>query len=267
METDSMERARKQYKTPENLNLRQELHSYNINKYNWHVWCFDNMKIPDGVRILELGCGNGLLWEKNSDRINDSWDIILSDLSQGMLNDVRKRLLNVHGKFNYEIIDVQSIPYPDESFDIVIARHMLYHVPDLNKAFHEIKRVLKPGGTFYASTNGEKSMVELKRLVEEFDSKINFSPQKLVEKFGLKSGEKLINEFFNNSSIKLYEGRIVVNIPEPVVGYIKSINNDSKYFLESNREKEFYEYIKNEIQKNGSINITTLAGLFEAIKE
>lgn len=267
MDTDSMERARKQYKTPENLNLRQELHNYNINKYNWHVWCYDNMKIPDRARILELGCGNGLLWEKNADRINEGWDITLSDLSQGMLGDVRKRLSNVKGRFNYEIIDAQSIPYPKECFDVVIARHMLYHVPDLNKALNEIRRVLKPCGIFYASTNGETAMMELKRLVDEFDSNINFSPNKLTGKFGLKNGEKLINEFFKQTSLKLYEGRIVVNIPEPVVGYIKSINSQSKYFLESNREEEFYEYIKNQIRKNGSISITTLAGLFEAVKE
>lgn len=267
MEVDSIERARAQYKTPENLNLRQELHNYNINKYNWHIWCFDNMKIPDGARVLELGCGNGLLWEKNADRINDNWDILLSDLSQGMLDHTRSRLLNIQSRFSYEIIDVQSIPYPNESFDIVIARHMLYHIPDLNKALNEIKRVLKPGGIFYASTNEETAMMELEHLVDKFNKDIVFSPRKLIEKFGLKSGENLINEFFRQSSLKLYEGKIVVSIPEPVVGYIKSVNTKSKYFEEPDREREFYKYVKNEIQKNGSINITTLAGLFEAIKE
>lgn len=259
--------VKSQYATSENLSLRQELHSYNINKYDWNEWCFDNMKIQSGARILELGCGNGLLWEKNIGKIQDNWDIVLSDLSEGMLDDTKKRLSKLQKRFSYEIIDIQSIPYPDESFNVVIARHMLYHVPDLNKAFNEIKRILKPGGAFYASTNSQKAMLELKHLADGFDKNINFTPQKHVDKFGLENGEELLKVFFHQTSLKLFEGMIVVDKPEPVVNYIKSLNYGKKYFSETNRESEFFDYINNEIQKKGSINITTIAGLFEAIRE
>lgn len=58
-----------QYKTEENLNLRKKFHSYNVNKIDWHQWCYDNMRIPKNARILELGCGTGELWYKNSKNI------------------------------------------------------------------------------------------------------------------------------------------------------------------------------------------------------
>jgi ubiquinone/menaquinone biosynthesis C-methylase UbiE len=87
---DNQEIVKNQYSASKNLDSRLGLHSYNVNKYDWHEWCFDNMRIPNGARILELGCGNGMLWEKNSDKIHDSWDIILSDLSAGLFEAVKE---------------------------------------------------------------------------------------------------------------------------------------------------------------------------------
>jgi ubiquinone/menaquinone biosynthesis C-methylase UbiE len=259
--------VKEQYLNSSNLSSRLGLHSYNINKTDWHVWCFDNMKIPAGARVLELGCGNGILWEKNMDRVHKDWDIVLSDLSEGMLRDAQEGLEGSRMKVNFQVVDVQSIPFPDESFDVVIARHMLYHVPDLNAAISEIKRVLKPGGIFYASTNGEKGMMELKHLINEFDTAIDYSPDKYADKFGFKSGEILLKRFFSNISLKLHEGKIVVSEIEPVVNYVKSTIGGTKYFINEARVKEFYDYIKRVIDTNGAINITTSAGLFEVVKE
>ena len=58
-------------------------------------------------------------------------------------------------------MDAQSISYEDEIFDAVIANHMLYHVPDRMKAIAEIKRVLKWGGRFIATTVGSHHLKEM----------------------------------------------------------------------------------------------------------
>ncbi len=58
-------------------------------------------------------------------------------------------------RVQFKEIDAQSIPFEDETFDAVIANHMLYHVPDRPKAIAEIKRVLKPGGRLIATTIGK----------------------------------------------------------------------------------------------------------------
>ena len=51
--------------------------------------------------------------------------------------------------------DVQQLPFGDAQFDVVAAMWMLYHVPDLDRALAEIRRVLRPGGLFVAVTNGD----------------------------------------------------------------------------------------------------------------
>jgi len=48
--------------------------------------------------------------------------------------------------------DAENIPFPDESFDIVISTNVLEHLPDPAKAFLEVARVLKPGGIFLVKT-------------------------------------------------------------------------------------------------------------------
>ena len=54
-----------------------------------------------------------------------------------------------------------ALPFPDASFDVLTARHMLYHVPSVPAALAEFRRVLKPGGRFLATTNVAAYMPEL----------------------------------------------------------------------------------------------------------
>lgn len=65
---------------------------------------------------------------------------------------------------------------------------MLYHVPDIDKALSEIKRVLKPGGNFYVSTNGKEHMQELEKLVKNYDRYIDYVLRKFANKFGTVNG-------------------------------------------------------------------------------
>ena len=55
--TNMESRVREQYKSDKNLNIRSNLHSYNINKIDFDKWCFNQMSFPKNARILELGCG------------------------------------------------------------------------------------------------------------------------------------------------------------------------------------------------------------------
>ena len=123
---------------------------------------FDQLEVPVSGRLLEIGCGPAYLWKNNEKRLRTDWRIVLSDFSPGMLASAREDGLASHGSFQFLAVDAQSIPYPDRIFDVLIANHMLYHVPDRPKALSEIKRVLKPGSRLYAATNGEERLQELR---------------------------------------------------------------------------------------------------------
>ncbi|MBO0792518.1 MAG: class I SAM-dependent methyltransferase, partial [Ktedonobacteraceae bacterium] len=150
----------RQYQDATNFGARVDLHRrFRVNPYGFHRWVFDHFTLNEGSQVLELGCGPGGLWRSNRQRIPTNWQITLTDFSPGMLQEARALL--GEERFTYEVADAQALPFADESFDAVIANHMLYHIPDLNRALGEIQRVLKPSGHFYATTFGREHLREL----------------------------------------------------------------------------------------------------------
>ncbi|KAI3347123.1 methyltransferase domain-containing protein [Clostridium botulinum] len=263
--TNMQNSIKEQYNSDENLNLRTNLHSYNINKIDWDKWCFQKMNLLKCSKILELGCGVGKLWIKNQDFIDENSEIILSDFSPNMLKCAKNNLENLDCKFKYKKINAEDIPYDDESFDVVIAEHMLYFVTDIEKALSEIKRVLKPNGIFYVTTNSCNSMIELNKLAEKFDPNLDINNNGLSSRFDLENGEKMLKKYFNNIESEILEGKIILDKAEPVVSYKASTIQGNSILVGKKRE-EFTKYLEKYIEENENIEITTKAGIFKASK-
>ena len=252
----------KQYKDPSNVETRIQLHQrFSVNKYGWHPWVFDHIKLPPHCRVLELGCGPGYLWLDNMDRIPASWDITLSDFSAGMLEGTRHNLENKH-QFLYKVIDAQSIPIESRSFDAVIANHMLYHVPDRPAAFAEIQRVLKPTGTFYASTVGEQHLVEIANLLRKFDTRLA-SWGRVADPFTLKNGIAQISPCFTDIKLYRYDDALEVTEAAPLVEYI--LSGWARLAL-GEQEQQFREFVSREMESQGGVfQVSKDSGLFVSV--
>src|ERR1051325_9820719 len=113
-----------QYHNSSNLDARIDLHRrFSTNKHGWYRWVFDQyLSVPQG-RIVELGCGSARTWADNRDRIPSGWEVILTDISTGMLDDARENLRDAAHPIGFELVDAQSLPFAGESFDAVIANH------------------------------------------------------------------------------------------------------------------------------------------------
>jgi SAM-dependent methyltransferase len=252
-----------QYKDASNINTRIRMHvEFSTNKYGWFHWVFDQYEIAPQARILELGCGPGDLWLDNIDRIPEGWEITLSDFSAGMLAKAQEKLASQPHPFGFEVIDAQSIPYEADHFDVVIANHFLYHVPDRQKAIAEIRRVLKPGGPLYTTTIGMGHMKELPDLVERFDpGKSDFLRNTEIP-FTLEDGADQLSPYFSEIEMRRYPDELRVTDAEVLVDYAFS---GMRLGLERSRRDEFYRYIEQEMAANdGVIKIKKDSGLFLA---
>jgi ubiquinone/menaquinone biosynthesis C-methylase UbiE len=118
-------------------------------------------------RVLEVGCGWGELaeWIERE----TSAEVVATDLSPRMVELTRERGIDAR------LADVQALPFGDGEFDVVVAAWMLYHVPDLDLAFAEIARVLRPGGRLVAATNSRFHLLELRQLAGTGPSSLKFS--------------------------------------------------------------------------------------------
>lgn len=247
-----------QYKNAKNLNDRISLHEkYSTNSQGWFNWLFEKIDFSKVNRLLELGCGNGKLWQENTIDLRNR-EIFLSDISEGMVEEVRNKL---GSDFNCIVADAEKIPFKDAYFDSIIANHVLFYLNDLNLGLKEILRVLKPNGILYCSTYAKKHMKEITDIVQNFDASVNLSNHRLYDVFGLENGESILCAYFK--SVKRYDYRDTLEITEskPLIDYIMSCHGNQNEIL-GPRLTDFKEYIDELLKKNGKIVVTKHAGLF-----
>ena len=252
-----------QYADASNVTARGSLHArFSTNPYGWPRWVFDHFDFPETYRVLELGCGPGWLWEANRDRIPPGWDVTLSDSSAGMLSDTERRLGGAGRPFSFVLIDAQAIPFDDAGFDAVIANHMLYHVPDLDRAVRGIRRVLAPAGCLYASTNGAAHMRELRELVGLFAPNLPFA-RGANHVFSLENGAEHLRRHFRHVNLSRYDDALVVPEPKPLLDYLLSMGS-ARPALTGRTLDELTRRITDRIAADGAIRITKDAGMFVA---
>src|SRR5579859_2254301 len=174
---DSRQALAAQYHDATNLRARQQIYPTVNGRNPWHRWVFEQLVIPAGGRLLELGCGPGALWVENDERLPADWSVTLTDRSPGMVTEAQRSLEHTGHPFAFAVADAEAIPFPDGSFDAVVANHMLYHVPDKPRAFVETRRVLRPGGRLYAATNGKAATISRPDLPEMGDLVGMFDPE------------------------------------------------------------------------------------------
>lgn len=229
-----------QYKNAKNLNDRISLHEkYSTNKQGWFNWLFNQIDFSRVNRLLELGCGNGKLWQENRIELRNR-EIFLSDISEGMVEEVRNKL---GSDFNCIVADAEKIPFKDEYFDSIIANHVLFYLNDLNLGIKEISRVLKPDGILYCSTYGKNHMKEITEIVQNFDSRINLSNHSLYDIFGLENGEDILSKYFSNIQRMDYQDSLEITESKPLIDYIMSCHGNQNEIL-GPRLNEFKEYIE-----------------------
>lgn len=255
-----MEKSLKnQYQNASNISTRINLHSlYAQNMKGWFPFIYEQSNLTNHMNILELGCGDGAFWMENYEKIPKDVSIVLSDISEGMLRDTRRSIGYEDRRFSYQVFNCESIPYDDQTFDIVIANHVLFYC-DLEKVCSEVRRVLKPNGVFICSTYGDGHMKEMRQLVSSYDSRIVLSANNLYERFGKENGRDILSPYFSSITWNEYEDHLLVPDAEPLISYVLSCHgNQNQYLLD--RYHDFRSYVKKSIGKG--FYITKEAGIF-----
>ncbi len=278
-----------QYKSAVNIDVRIGLHRrFSHNPVSWFAWLASQIDFEASKDILELGCGNGELWQHVEPKLIASRRIDVTDVSEGMVEDAAARLgallpevlrpglagaagrisaETAAGKENgaaglrFRVEDCQKLSYDDASFDAVIANHVLFYVKDIPQALREVRRVLRPGGVFYCSTYGSRHMKEITSLVQEFDPRITLSDVALYELFGLENGRAMLEESFSQVEQRLYDDYLLVDEAEPLLDYILSCHGNQGEYL-NQRKDEFRRFLQKKIEEKGGIRITKMAGMF-----
>jgi SAM-dependent methyltransferase len=169
--------------------------------------------------VLDVGCGNGVYLAALRD-CGHRGLVAGLDLSLGMLESARRATDGplLHG-------NAEVLPFVDGAFDMVLAMHMLYHVPDRAAAIHELRRVLRAGGTALVVTNHAAHNAELDDLLSQSAREVGIDdlPLRASVAFDTDACRPELEAVFDSVAEHEFTGWLVVDEVGPVVAYARSM--------------------------------------------
>jgi SAM-dependent methyltransferase len=155
-----------------------------------------------------------------------------------------------------------------------MARHMLYHVPAMERAVAEAARVLCPGGYFVVTTNGAHSMQEYQALRDRAAARFSSmtSPEMSTERFCLENGPEFLRPFFETVSSTALTGTLRFAVAQPLFDYFASSRSLTMHPGHSEAEwQAVLGFVRAEIQaaidKHGCFDVTKVTGAIVGRKE
>jgi ubiquinone/menaquinone biosynthesis C-methylase UbiE len=113
---------------------------------------------PSGRKVLDAGCGRG---RAAIEAASMGATVTAVDISTEMLGIAQENAQRAHVSVDFQTADLHNLPFPDDSYDVVLHLEILLHLEDPRRVLCELGRVLKPNGTLVLTTNGQNPVARL----------------------------------------------------------------------------------------------------------
>ena len=263
----------KAYADDSHLDVRYRTHQlYTVDPVDFGRWTLERLPWRGDERVLDVGCGPGDLLAAMA-REHRGWGALVGcDLSAGMIAEARAASTGL--AVRWFVADAQALPLLDVSFDVVMACHMLYHVPDIDRAVVEAARVLRPGGRFLAVTNSAYTMPEYWSLRQRVAARFPASvlPQTRPHRFSLENAGSFLAPHFGSLETHTLPGLLRFPTAQPLVDYFAS--SRALTMQPGHTEAEWLAILdmvraeaETVIAHEGHFDVTKIAGAIVGVKE
>lgn len=260
------------YANQDPLAVRIHTHElYTQPPLDFNDWILAHAPWRGDETVLDIGCGSGAYIAPLCARLQRGGRLISGDLSLGMLRDVAAQTppANV-GLLN---ANVMHLPLPDACCDVALANHMLYHVPDIELALAQIRRVLRPGGRLLAATNAQDSLEEffeqMRQACQTLGHAITLPPLPARTRFSLENGAPWLKAVFAHVERRTVYSDLVFPDAAPAVAYINSLRPVYAGQLPADLSWErllaqVQRQIEDKIAAHGAFRVAKTTGVFIA---
>jgi len=255
------------YKNDNSLMMRKRVYQYTYPKIDLTKEVIK--KIPfKAKRVLDVGCGNGdlLISLRKSSFTGELFGM---DLSEGIMQKGTKQSIEEGLNIIFKAADAESLPFKDEFFDVIIAKHMLYHVPNVQKAVNEVYRCLKKGGCYIVTLNSKNQKPKLAEYEQFIKRKYEFSIKHGDHFLVTENISGFLTKFKKVETIH-FENKIELRDPSPFIDYIASFQDS--YTPMPTKEvwqkilRDIKDLIQKEINEKGKFIEYNRFDLIKAIK-
>jgi SAM-dependent methyltransferase len=251
------------YADPSGLMARAGLYDYQQPRIDIIAEALDALGPIDGRVVADVGCGNG----RYVDALRAGGAKVVGvDLSPGMLagaSSPRTELVTA---------DAEALPLASAALDAVLMMHMLYHVPEPERAVGESARVLRSGGRVLVATNGERHLAEMNALwlplLDRAGIRGNLEDVGLVNpRLTVGTAQEHVCESFGEVSERWLRSVVVVTDAAPVIRHASSTTG--AHLVGERRDallSEFAAEVDSQIRRDGQFRITTEVVFLSATK-
>jgi SAM-dependent methyltransferase len=199
------------------LDDRRNIYAYRRPEFDLVDAVLDQLPVETATRVLDVGCGPGTYSARLPTRALSVLPVAV-DLSTGMVAAARAA-----GVAAAASADVTRLPFHVDSFDAVMANHMLYHVERIEEAVTEACRVLRAGGVFLAVTNAFAHFAEFDAVLAEVSGRDGW--WRPSHRFTLDNGRPFLEAQFDQVDVVDYVGVLHVPDAAPVVRFARSMRD------------------------------------------
>ena len=206
-----------QYKTTNYLQTRIDLHTL-FSSYSFHSWVCSKLPITRPVRVLQAASGTGQFFAENYYKFPVGSSFVLGDISDAMIRRCQERLAFMD-QAEFRVFDMEDLPFPDDSFDVVLAHHCIYHT-NPEKTLSQLKRVVKKDGFVSITTNSSRHMLNV------FELGMSLSPDvprdRHIDAFVEEKADEILPRHFTSIQKSVSNDVLKVTRPEFVTGFMRS---------------------------------------------
>lgn len=210
-----------QYRDSSKLAARAGLHA-KYGRGDWFPWVAAQHDWPAQADVLDVGCGAGWFWAGAAAQLPMGFRLELADLSSGMVAEAvaRTRAVGRYASVAGRVADAAALPFADATFDVVLACHMLHHLPLPGRGIAEIRRVLRLDGVALITANGRANLRELFALAQSSLGGTGDDPTAAT--FGIEVATPVLAAAFDCVELRTYPDVLRCTDPDDVYAYLTS---------------------------------------------
>ena len=239
---------------------------------NLYPWEFDRMQLKSGERILDAGCGVGMIWRHSWERIPENLQVDLMDLHENNLTKLqtyyreRKDLLapGVQLSLQHENVETAAM---DGCYDQILMAYLVHSLEHGSETVAKLKTMLRPGGVLNVVESVDVQVLEEMDALYQGFSEVTCLGSRIAKKKAQQEElEQMLNACFSEIEHHVFQNDLTFTVVEELYRYLMDPYRELVQELE-NSGTDFIAYLRKVMEQKGKIVLHSQVRMYRCKKE